>query len=828
MIKNNISLVGFLILSSLLIPPDITPSLGGLDLADLLIVNAFIILLYSFVFSKNKTFGVIDYLYIAATIVFFVYASFYTRIGIDIYNTTNLRFLFFSMLSYLFFRTLILNRENLDEVNFYKTFYVLMPINFLFIFLKNSINLGEVGWISANIDTTNLYYSGRLAGLQGSGPNVFGLISAISIIYFLHKLLDHSIKNNFLDYILLLISFVCLIFSKSRGSFIALFCIFIFLAATSSKINKKNIFRLFLIFIFTIILLFIFSPETFLKSSDRKALSSIGFENTSIIKGSGGGNYIYDLFNDSLNIVSLANLVDSNSINIDKIESDIFPDDDFKDSRFLYNFGTQGFNLLERYQIIDECENESRICQLQKIKKDQAINFLRVLKNYDKDIEKNIINKCFKDSQLNSNITRIEFACLNSEINKYLGIVHNYSNTEYLDVNINNAIYFHELKEDKIYVSCDIYDEFVCPYRYMTIGELSSIVDNLIANGLFTKNTLQNYCNFCKNNFYETFLRMKFVYRDGILPRSKIQFFISKDGKVWEKIGEDKTNGKLINLQSSNSFIEIGGWADGQSFGNTWLDGNVNRIEITSSNGNLSVLFNKENLNSTYYLFKPNTLIQYNEPNELKFNSNGLISYSPNKYWIAIPNNLDLFKQNFTIDLHLFLPHVPSEKETLVSLSSLFNDGKHSWKWYVYDSRLFFEWADESGVYSSRLGDLSLTSGVLFSGEEYIFAKRGEITSNSNLNQITTSHNGYLTFVVEYGLLISILIFGLITLVILKSIQLRLSDKMSFSILLLFMIQNFSNDLIYSPDASIFLWISLSFLLKYIYLSTTEFSNAKS
>ena len=828
MIRNKVSLVGFLILSSLFVPPNLTPSFLGIDIADGLLLSAFIVLLYNFLISKNKKFGLFDYLYLTITLFYFLFSSFYTELGLDILNTTNLRFIFFFFLSYFLFRILITNHSNLDEINFFKTFYILIPINFIFIFLKDSVNIKDVGWISANIDTTNLYLSGRLAGLQGSGPNVFGLISAISVVYFLHKILNHTAKNILLDYTMLLISFVCLIFSKSRGSYISLFLVFTFLALATSKVNRKNITTLFVIFLSSLFLLFTFSPETFLKSSDRNALRRIGLDNVRILKGTGGGNYIYDLFKDSLNIVSLVKLEDSNGINVNKIESEIFPNNYIKDTRFLYNFGSQGFNLLEQYEILDECENESRICQLNKLKRNQAINFFRILKNYDQNIEKNIITYCFQDNQINLYISRLEFACINSEINKNIGLKHNLPKTEFQDVKINIAQYFLELKEDKLYASCDVYDQFVCPERPMTTGELSFIVDKLLENNLLSENILQNYCNSCKSNFYETFLRLKFDYQDGILPRTKIQFFISEDGKNWVKIGDDKTNGKLIKLQKNNSFIEVGGWADGQSFGNTWLEGIIREIKITSENGNLEILFDKENLNSTYFLFKPNTLIQYNDSKELKFNSNGLISYSPNKYWIAIPNDNDLFDEDFTIDLQLFLPYVSSKNQTLVSSSSLFNDGKHSWKWYIYDSRLFFEWADENGVYSSKLGDLSLTSGVIYSGNHYLYGKRGEITSNSNLNQITTSHNGYLTFTVEYGLMISALIFGVIFIILYKSVQLRFSENFSLLVLLIFLIQNMSNDLIYSPDASIFLWTSLSFLLKEIYFSNIKLSNPKS
>jgi len=248
LIRNKVSLVGFLILSSLFVPPNLTPSFLGIDIADGLLLSAFIVLLYNFLISKNKEFGLFDYLYLTITLFYFLFSSFYTELGLDILNTTNLRFIFYFLLSYFLFRILITNHSNLDEINFFRTFYILIPINFIFIFLKDSVSIKDVGWISANIDTNNLYLSGRLAGLQGSGPNVFGLISAISVVYFLHKILNNTAKNILLDYTMLLISFVCLIFSKSRGSYISLFLVFTFLALATSKVNRKNITTLFVYF----------------------------------------------------------------------------------------------------------------------------------------------------------------------------------------------------------------------------------------------------------------------------------------------------------------------------------------------------------------------------------------------------------------------------------------------------------------------------------------------------------------------------------------------------------------------------------------------------
>ena len=158
----------------------------------------------------------------------------------------------------------------------------------------------------------------------------------------------------------------------------------------------------------------------------------------------------------------------------------------------------------------------------------------------------------------------------------------------------------------------------------------------------------------------------------------------------------------------------------------------------------------------------------------------------------------------------------------------MFNSGKHSWKWYIYDSRLFFEWADSTGTYSNKVGDLSLSSGVLATNDNKIVSFPGQITSNSHLNQLTTAHNGYLTFDVEYGLLLTVIFYSLILLILYKSFLDKRKNYLSKIVIIAFLIQNLTNDLIYSPDASLFLFICISFLVSGYYSSISKFSVAKS
>ena len=64
-----------------------------------------------------------------------------------------------------------------------------MVINFLIILTKFEINGNLNGWISNNTAGNNPFTSGRLGGVQGGGPNVIGIICAISVLICVYKIL---------------------------------------------------------------------------------------------------------------------------------------------------------------------------------------------------------------------------------------------------------------------------------------------------------------------------------------------------------------------------------------------------------------------------------------------------------------------------------------------------------------------------------------------------------------------------------------------------------------------------------------------------------------
>ena len=107
------------------------------------------------------------------------------------------------------------------------------------------------------------------------------------------------------------------------------------------------------------------------------------------------------------------------------------------------------------------------------------------------------------------------------------------------------------------------------------------------------------------------------------------------------------------------------------------------------------------------------------------------------------------------------MPEIPWERQTLISNTSIFGNQVQSWKLEIDDGRLFFYWASPEGVFlkMNTVGDKSLRSGVLIQKNGQIENTKPPIVDPSFLSQLTTAHNGYLTFSVEFGLILSLLFF---------------------------------------------------------------------
>ncbi|MDB3969483.1 O-antigen ligase family protein [Acidimicrobiia bacterium] len=326
-----------------------------------------------------------------------------------------------------------------------------------------------------------------------------------------------------------------------------------------------------------------------------------------------------------------------------------------------------------------------------------------------------------------------------------------------------------------------------------------------------TKKTTQN-----ENEPAEGYLKLKFDYKDGVLPRSVVSFYHSQNAITWSQIGSEHTDGSVIELIKNDSFFEVGGWGDGQSPGDSYLDGFIKQVNISFSDNKYSYQFIEENRDIDYFVYLPTTREFYDNRNDgrLVYTEDGLKLKRPRSYWVAIPNEDDISQQDFEVVIQLKLNNIPKGNETIFSQSSIIttsnNINNQSWKWSIIDGRMYFFWVEDiiSG-YSNYLGGQSLRSGRLVTNNGQFDSIISDF-SLSQYDEITTSHNGFLTMAVEYGLFPVVLIVLSILFIVVKNVNYK--NHFLIALLIALLTQNLTNDLIYSPDVAIYFWIIPSYL----------------
>ena len=651
--KKNI--IGSLFALSLIIPPNVGLNFFGINYEDMPLIFVFIYLSYKrFIASKKLDFKKFDYYFWTFILIFVFYTTLNTD-QIRLFNQTNFRFYFYFILSYLIVHYAT---EPDTIIRIFEAISFVMVANFIVVIFQIQIDGDINGWIMNNSESKNFLTSGRLGGLQGGGPNVIGIICAISVLITIYKILnsknkkDYIFKNKY-NTLIFLLSFVNLVFTFSRGSYLALFIGLCFLTLTSKNLSGKfKTYFLTSLFLSSFIVIAI-SPSLFLKQSNRTFLNSLALEQVSFFSGVGGGNYIKYVYEDYL----------------------ITLDDK---------------TLSEKFDITYDFKNENE--------------------------SKNV-------------------------------------------------------------------------------------------------NQQTNY----ENDKVGGYLKLKFDYRDNVLPRSVISFFFSNNGNDWSQIGSDHSSGTIINLIENDSYFEVGGWGDGQSKDDSYLSGFVQEVSIITEEKSRTFELNFENIGEDYFILTPEFRNIYE--NNITFTDEGIRLDRPRDYWVALPNDFDLSGKDFEVIIKLNLSGIPGGNETLFSQSSIlrlnedFND--QSWKWSIIDGRMYFFWIEDVTFgYSDFLGGQSLRSGQLISNN----GKFDSIISDFNISQfdeITTSHSGFLTLSVEYGLVITLILLIFIVISFLANIH-KINVLMTGIFLMLF-VQNFTNDLIYSPDVSIYFWIIPLFNLKKLF-----------
>jgi len=651
--QDKVKLVGYTFALSLLIPPNVGLNILGLNFEDLPLVILFGYLFYLKIddYKKNNI-DKFDIYFLVFLVLFILYTNLFVE-NKGIFNQTNLRFYFYFFLAYLVVSIYERNKNKL--INIFEPLSLVMIMNFLIVLTKFQINGNLNGWISNNTSGNNPFTSGRLGGFQGGGPNVIGIICAISALVCLFKILSSNEKFNYTKYnkfnsLILFISLFNLYLTYSRGSYLALGVGCVILLLTIDSLERRIKFYLFTLFTILSLIFIYINPSIFLKQSNRGYLTELGINNVTLFKGTGGGQYIKSVYKDYL-------------------------------------------VTLDNKELIDQ------------------------------------FNITYSDSEKNSS-------------------------------------------------------------KKLIANSNSSVADG--------------------------YLKLQFDYKDGYLPRSVISFHYSNDGNEWEQLGFNHTNGTVINLIDNDSYFEVGGWGDGQSSDDSFLNALINKIEIKTDTSKYEYEFQAFKRGVDFFVLTPKLRNVYR--GELKYSDSGIHLERPRDYWLALPNNVNLSKKDFSIVVGLDIDGIPKGNETIFSQSSIlklneeFND--QSWKWSIVDGRMYFFWIENvDNGYVNYLGGKSLRSGKLVS----VDGKFDSIISDFNITQydeITTSHNGFLTMSVEYGIFpVALLIFSFIYLIFKN-----LNKKYTFEIIifLMLLVQNLTNDLIYSPDVGIYFWIVPLYFLRNI------------
>ena len=718
------------------------------------------------------------------------------------FNTTTLRFIFYISIGFLIKKN-SKYIENKDLEIFFLPLWFVSILNFSSFVLGYSLLNNSIGWITNYSDTSNIFLSGRLSGFQGSGPNVAGTIFGFFVIisfYFYRNLK----KKYFL--ILIYLNLFLFFITYSRGSYASLLAISLIFILLKIKVLKHRVIYITGIFSTFVVLLYFGPSDYILKENDRSLLANIAISNIELSNGVGGGQYVEKIYEPYLLSVNPQLLEENLDITLNKVELGITPEQ-FRDTDIDFFIGTSGggFEILQQYFIVGQCSDDRNTCQYLRVDEEILLSFLKIFNIKNDDIIASTIEKCVDTSK--NLINRGEFACIAFETKLLGDKIFNYDFTDTEDLLSNE--HFSYLKSNSIFVECESSKTYSCKDRPLAVGELSVMVETLfIRDNILPEQNLAELCSECEFRTINGFIKIEFDRYDYFLPRSKISFYTSKDGENWNLVGYPHFTGNIINLNQNKGFIEIGGYADGQSFGNTFLDANIKSVEINTNELSNKVDFNEINLGKEYFVYKPNSLEDYTS--KITYEENGIKLFRPNKYWVAVNNEYD-FNQDFEIILNLSFPEIPWETQTLVSNTSAFSQEVQSWKIDIDDGRLFFYWTNEDGEYVNQLGDKSLRSGVLIQKNGNIDNEQPPLASTSYLSQLTTAHNGYLTFFVEYGLLNGLLFYFLLFYLVFRnfnSIKQNETYILSFA-LLYFLIHNLTNDLVYSPDAFILFLIIL-------------------
>ena len=148
------------------------------------------------------------------------------------------------------------------------------------------------------------------------------------------------------------------------------------------------------------------------KRQDRGFLTQIAFENMSIFKGLGPGNYVEGIYKDYFLSINPDILEENLNINLNKVELGITPVE-HRDSEADFFIGTSGggYEILVQSKLIAECSEDRLTCQHVRVKQTLLADFLSAVYQVTNSEILELMNdsECFDNNSLN--ILRGEFYC---------------------------------------------------------------------------------------------------------------------------------------------------------------------------------------------------------------------------------------------------------------------------------------------------------------------------------------------------------------------------------------------------------------------------------
>ena len=818
-----IFILGFLIAFSTLILPNFGLGIFGINFEDLPFLIIICFLISHLLINKSLTTLSDSRIWLGLITVFILFGLISS--ASSFFNPINLRFIVYIFFGYLIYTysSFTTNKDKLVRSLFLPISLVSVA-NFIVYITEYTSADNNNGWIPSNIWPSNLLNSGRLAGIQGGGPNVLGALLGLStlvLIYYYIK--TNELKLKIIYITILFISIFCLFLTFSRGSYVAILLSLIIFLYLESKNLKIVLISSSICLTLGGLFLYFGDSQIILKDSDRALLSDIAFNNLDIFQGVGGGRYLTDIYGSYLLALDPELVEEQYNISVNQISSGIIPEGYQGKGNFIIASSGGGYEVLQAANIADKCTGNRKTCQNSRVTVESLIKFFSIVKDIEhKNLDGLFLeSECIPQQDPDYLVSRGEYACLNHYINnEYLGLSSNL-HTRFIDSSEEENSHFASLINDSLFKQCEEKDfekvnlfdvTFGCPSRKLAIGELAALTEDLTLR--YEKVTFEEftkYCEGCDLREVKGWLKVEFDKYDKILPRSVFRFYTSKNGEDWEQLGYDHTPGFVVDFNNNIGVVEIGGWVDGQSFGNTWLGAEVSEVIINTKGNTKKVKFIPENINKSYKVYEVASKEEFNS--NVSFSDFGIVMYNPTKYWVSVENEDYNFNDDFEISLHLKVPEIIWEEAVLVSLTSGFNGQTASWKWIADDGRLFFSWANSSGEFKNLIGDRSLRSGLLYADDSYFSSGDAPTVDSAHLSQLTTAHNGFLTFAVEYGLVLSVLLFAFF----IYSIRIGVTSKSDESNLLVtlmcfLILQNFTNDLIYAPDIAIYIWIIVGVL----------------